>query len=72
MGEIDYNAHTIKVCSHSNTTGKAFKQEEVDDTFWHELTHAILYEMDSSLYDNEAFVGQFSRMLTKAINSAEF
>lgn len=72
MGEVDYNAHTIKVSQYSSRTGKAFKQEELDDTFWHELTHAILYEMDSSLYDNEAFVSRFSSLLTKAINSAEF
>lgn len=72
MGEVDYAARIIKVSSHSSRTGKAFKQEDVDDTFWHELTHAILYEMDSSLYNNEAFVGQFASMLTKAINSAKF
>lgn len=72
MGEVDYNAHTIKIGQYSSRTGRAFKREELDDTFWHELTHAILYEMDSSLHDNEQFVGQFSRLLTKAINSAEF
>jgi hypothetical protein len=73
MGEIDYppNQH-IRVGLRSNRTGKSFKQEEVADTFWHEVVHAILHDMDSRLYRNETFVGAFAARLTKAINSARF
>jgi len=42
------------------------------DTFWHEVTHAVLHEMQSPLYRNEQFVQQFSGLLNKAIMSARF
>lgn len=42
------------------------------DTFWHEVVHAILYEMDSPLHRNEAFVSEFADKLSKAIKTAEF
>jgi len=42
------------------------------DTFWHELTHAILYEMGHPLRKDEDFVTKFSGLLNTAILSAEF
>lgn len=42
------------------------------DTFWHEVTHAILYEMGDPLYADEDFVNKFSKRLTQAINTARF
>ncbi len=42
------------------------------DTFWHELTHAILFEMKHPYYRNEMFVARFASHLTQAIESAEF
>lgn len=45
---------------------------EVRDTFWHELTHAILHDMDHPLCKDEKFVTGFSNRLTKAIDSAKF
>lgn len=47
-------------------------EEELRETFWHELTHAILAEMDSPLFKNEAFVTKFAKHLHTAINSARF
>jgi len=44
----------------------------VYDTFWHELTHAILKDMGSKLEANEDFVCAFSSRLNKAILSARF
>ena len=52
--------------------GNKYSTEEVDDTFWHELTHAILYDMGHSLWDNEVFVTAFANRLTDAVNSAKF
>jgi hypothetical protein len=43
----------------------------MQETFWHELTHAVLYEMDHPLYRSEVFVTRFAQLLNKAINSAE-
>lgn len=72
VGEVCYRDQYIDVVTHSNYTGRAFKHEDLYDTFWHELTHAILYEMGSPLHDDEAFVTEFSGLLNKAILSAKF
>jgi hypothetical protein len=45
---------------------------EVNETFWHELTHAVLYQMKDKRHSDEAFVTAFSRMLSRAIDSARF
>lgn len=42
------------------------------ETFWHETTHAILFDMNHPLKRNEAFVTAFSRRLSRAIDSARF
>ena len=41
-------------------------------TFWHEMTHAILFEMEHPLARNEPFVTRFAKLLSAAIDSAEF
>jgi hypothetical protein len=45
-----------------------------DDSYvyWHELTHAILYEMGSDLWRNERFVTAFSKLLDQSIQTAKF
>ena len=41
------------------------------NTFWHEVTHAILFDMGNPLYCDEAFVNAFSNKLTQVIETAE-
>jgi hypothetical protein len=72
MGEVNYTYAFIRVATHSARTGRKFRHAEVRDTFWHEVTHGILWEMGHRLYQNEKFVGQFANLLTKAIESARF
>ena len=72
MGAISYPGKKIFIATHSNIRGVRFKREEIADTFWHELTHAILKDMGSNLERNEKFVSAFSERLTKAIISARF
>ena len=72
VGEVNYTKQYIDIITHSNWTGRAFKSEELSDTFWHELTHAILYEMGHPLHNDEAFVTKFSGLLNTALLSAEF
>ena len=72
VGEVCYRDQYIDVVTHSNYTGRAFKHEDLYDTFWHELTHAILQDMGSKLEADEEFVTAFSERLTKAIISARF
>ena len=43
----------------------------IGTTFWHEVTHAILYDMGSPLYKDEAFVTAFSNKLGQVVDTAE-
>ena len=72
MGEVDYELRRIDVATHSSLSGRRFKREDVMDTFWHELTHAILKDMNHPYEANEKFVANFSSRLNKAIQSARF
>jgi len=42
------------------------------ESFWHETTHAILYDMKDPRWDDEEFVIAFSKRLTQVIHTAEF
>lgn len=70
LGQTDYDTRTIKIATHS--AGKRVAKNEVSDTFWHELTHAILKDMGVPEYSNERFVRRFASRLNNAINSARF
>lgn len=72
MGYVYYGTGAIEIAKKSNTTNKPYSKNEVSDTFWHELTHAILYDMGSHLYNNEKFVTRFANRLATAINTARF
>ena len=72
MGCVYYGPGTIELALKSNTTNKPYSKNEISDTFWHELTHAILYDMGSTMYKNERFVSRFASRLAKAINTARF
>ena len=72
MGCVYYGTGDIKIATKSNITDKPYPKEDVDNTFWHELTHAILYDMGHSLYKNENFVTRFANRLAKAIKTAKF
>jgi hypothetical protein len=50
-----------------------FTSNEINESFWHELVHAILYDMDEhKLNRNEAFVTAFAKRLSEAVDSAAF
>ena len=72
MGNCDYNERLITVATHSTLSRKRYKTEDIEDTFWHEVVHCILYDMGHKLESNEKFVTDFANRLTKAINSARF
>lgn len=71
MGMVDYNVRSVTIATNSNVSGRSFKSEEVDDTFWHEVTHAILRDMGHKLWSNERFVTRFANRLTEVINTAK-
>ena len=70
LGQIDYTEKVIDVATHAGRYKLA--DGERSDTFWHELTHAILHDMNHSLTRDEKFVTAFARRLNDAILSAEF
>jgi len=72
MGEADHSKGLITVATHSSRSGRKFRHSEVHDTFWHEVTHGILYQMHHHLWRNERFVTRFANLLTRAIESARF
>ena len=72
-GEVDYHQRLIQIGMRNGRTGRLFNPEFVHDTFWHELVHAILDDMDEDkLNRNEKFVTAFASRLAQAIRTARF
>lgn len=71
-GRVFYDAGVIQLAKRSNTCGRRYCKAEMTETFWHEMVHAILYDMGHPLYRNEEFVTRFARRLALAIQSARF
>jgi hypothetical protein len=72
MGEVHYAKRTITLARKSYH-GVPLKLSALHETFWHELTHAILESMGrTELNNDENFVEEFSARLAKAIASARF
>lgn len=69
-GRISFTANRIQIAQ-GDSRGNKFEQADVDNTFWHELTHAILHDMGHDLCDNERFVNAFANRLSDAVNSAK-
>ena len=46
------------------------KPKDVAETFWHEVTHAILHDMGHKLWRDEYFVTEFSKRLNQVIHTA--
>ena len=70
LGHINYEKAQIYVATH-DTRGNKLETEEVDDAFWHEITHAVLDGMNHPLCEDERFVTRFASILSTAINSAK-
>ena len=41
------------------------------ETFWHEVTHAILHDMGDTRWKDEKFVTEFSRRVHQVVKTAE-
>ena len=73
MARVFYDKRKIQLGQRSNKTGRKFTDDEMQESFWHELVHAILYDMDEhKLNRNERFVTEFSKRISEAITSARF
>jgi hypothetical protein len=71
MGQIKYNQRIVQIATHSTYNSKPHPKREVIDTFWHEVTHAILKDMGHDLESNERFVNAFADRLTDVVVSAK-
>lgn len=71
MGKVYYDLGCIEIATNSGRNDRSFKQEEIDDTFWHEVTHAILRDMGHKLWNNERFVTDFANRLTQVVNTSK-
>jgi len=70
LAAIDYQHGIIWLATHDmqdNRLGKA----EMADTFWHELTHAVLHDMGHDLCYDEKFVTAFANRLSLSVDSAQ-
>lgn len=65
LGWCSYDTKIIEI----NT---ATSPANMRETLWHEVTHAILKDMQHPQYNDEVFVTAFSNRLSKAIDSARF
>ena len=73
VGRVDYEAQCIQIATRNPFTNKQMAGAELRDTFWHELVHAILYDMGrDNLNRDESFVTGFAARLSQAIDSAKF
>ena len=71
-GAFDEDTHTIEIAQMNPLRGYKYDADERSNTFWHELTHAILYDMGDKLTHDEKFVTEFSNRLDQAIKTARF
>jgi hypothetical protein len=71
-GSFDEAAHTITIAQGNTKRGYVYDADERSNTFWHEITHAILHDMGSELTHNEKFVTAFADRLDQAIKTARF
>jgi hypothetical protein len=68
---VDYKSRTIDIAVLNYWTGEKLPDAEVSDTFWHEVTHAILENMDHPLYRDERFVTAFANRLNEVVSTAK-
>lgn len=68
-GVVDVKAKRIEL-GKKDVAGSKFSAEERYETLFHEMTHAILYEMNHPLWRDEKFVKRFAKHLTDAICTA--
>ena len=72
-GGYNYAEKLIMIAKGNTERDTLFSKDERSNTFWHELTHAILHDMgEKRLNNNEQFVSDFADRLHQAIKTARF
>jgi hypothetical protein len=72
VGRVTYGTQKIELARRTHH-GIPLKLTALEETFWHELTHAILHDMgEHALNNRENFVEEFAQRLARAIRTARF
>ena len=72
-GGYNYEENVLMVAKSNLVRNTKFSESQRSNTFWHELTHAILHDMgEDRLNHNEKFVSAFADRLDQAIKTARF
>lgn len=71
IGRVDYKSRAIDIAAVNYWTGTALPTKEISDTFWHEVTHAILDDMNHPLYRDEEFVTAFAKRINEVVLTAK-
>jgi hypothetical protein len=72
MGQVNYEKHTVTVATHNARTQRKYDKGEIGNSFLHELTHAILQDMDHKLASDECFVTNFADRLQEALETFKY
>jgi hypothetical protein len=68
FGRINVKTRLVQVHTHDKF-GSPLDDSIQQETFIHELTHAVLHEMDHPQWDDEKFVGRFATLMHEAFRT---
>lgn len=71
LGECHYASGYIEIADLFNKEDRQSYDSKVN-TFFHELTHNILFNMGDDARNNEQFVSTFAGFLTEAMTTADY
>lgn len=69
-GQTDHGKRIIHVYD-DDKLGIPFSEHERGETFIHELTHAVLFDMKHPMWCDEKFVTDFAKLFYEAIRTAK-
>ena len=72
MGKLEVEKKLVTVATHNARTKRKYDKGEVGNSFLHELTHAILFDMDHKLATDECFVTNFADRLQEALETFKY
>ena len=72
MGKLEVEENLVTVARRNARTKRKYAKGEVANSFLHELTHAILFDMDHKLATDECFVTNFADRLQEALETFKY
>lgn len=72
MGKFEVEKKLVTVAMHNAATGRKYDKGEIGNSFLHELTHAILFDMGHKLATDEGFVTNFADRLQEVLETFKY